>query len=425
MRGGVESEGPPLTHRRRSARLSGLLLALAAGVMGCSGEGASAPPVEELVGLPWEEIEELGRDRPVLWRMWRGDPSINAFVDGWVAPQVRELYGIELRAVSGLGPEIVNQLALEAQVGARGAADLVWINGENFHNLRAQELLWGPWAQVLPSMAYVDSTSAIIMKDFEQDPAGYEAPWGRVQFALIYDETRTPEPPRTFGELASWIRSNPGRFTHDQEFTGITFLKGLMYALAGGVEPFRGGFREEAWAEGGEAVWSWLEELRPHFWRGGTTFPAGVADMHRLFANREIDFTMSNNHNEVVAKVRQGILPESSRALVLREGTIANAHYLGIPFNAPNPAGAMLVANFLLSPEAQFEKLRPEVWADGTVLALDRLPEPWRGRFLALEADPRAIPGDTLERYAVPEVSPEYHMRLSEGWRARIRGAMR
>ena len=42
----------------------------------------------------------------------------------------------------------------------------------------------------------------------------------------------------------------------------------------------------------------------------------------------------------------------------------------------------MVVADFLLSPEAQLEKQRAEVWGDGTVLALDRLPDPWRRRNL-------------------------------------------
>src|SRR5690606_27668971 len=113
--------------------------------------------------------------------------------------------------------------------------------------------------------------------------------------------------------------------------------------------------------------------------------------MHRLFANNEIDFSMSNNQNDVINKVRQGVLPPSARAMVLRDGTIANAHYVGIPFNAPNPAGAMVVANLLLSPEAQLEKLKPEVWADGTVLDPTRVPESWRTSFGAASAHPHAI----------------------------------
>ena len=34
----------------------------------------------------------------------------------------------------------------------------------------------------------------------------------------------------------------------------------------------------------------------------------------------------------------------------------------------------MMVINFLISPEAQFEKMQPAVWGDGTVLRTDELP---------------------------------------------------
>ena len=114
----------------------------------------------------------------------------------------------------------------------------------------------------------------------------------------------------------------------------------------------RGAVRDRAGSVAAEpAGFKALYALSPlHSVREGTTYPPDVAAMHRLFANGEIDFPMSNNQNEVVTKVRQGILPETARGLVLRDGTIANAHYLGIPFNAPNPAGAMVVADFLLSP---------------------------------------------------------------------------
>lgn len=373
-------------------------------------------------GAGWGEIEEAARDTRVVWRMWRADPSVNSYVDGWVAPRVRERYGIELVAAEGQGPELVNQFTVERETGARGGADLVWINGETFHHLRDEELLYGPWADRLPNAVLVDTASPIIARDFEQDPEGYESPWGRVQFALIYDTLRTPRPPRTVAELGAWIRAHPGRFTHDQSFTGTTFHKILLYALNGGVEMFEGGFDEAAYDAGSERVWRWLERHRPFFWRRGEAYPPGVADLHRLFANGEVDFSMSNNENDVVTKVRQGILPATSRALLLRDGTIANTHYVGIPFNAPNPAGAMVVANFLLSPEAQLEKARPAVWADGTVLDVSRLPEAWRTRFDSLERDPRAVPRDSLERYAVPEVAPEYHERMARDWRERIRG---
>ncbi len=403
---------------------SQLWLALLAVLTACGNDrGADATTeLRQLTALPWDSVEARARGTTVTWRKWRGDPAINAYVDGWLAPRLRERYDIRLEAVDAQGPEIVNQLVLESEAGrGRGSASLLWINGETFAALRSESLLAGPWAGILPNAAYIDSSSRIISRDFEQDPRGYESPWGTVQFALIYDTVRTPQPPRSFDELSTWIRAHPGRFTHDQGFTGVTFLKILMYARGGGAEAFAGGFTEEKYERGRLAVFAWLDSLRMSFWRDGATFPPDVAAMHRLFANAEIDFSMSNNQHDVVNKIRRGELPSSARAAVLRDGTIANAHYVGIPFNAPNPAGALVVANLLLSPEAQFEKLQPDVWADGTVLDVSRVPEPWRSRFGELAADARAIPRDTLARYARPEVAPQFHERLSTDWRAWVR----
>ena len=404
---------------QRLALMALLLVAVVTGA--CARE---APPVTaaELARLPWDSVLTRARGTTVVWRMWRGDPAINTFIDQWVAPRLLAEYGVTLQAVNGQGNELVDQLTVEREAGARtGTASLLWINGETFSALRARQLLAGPWSQVLPSAANVDSTSPIISRDFEQDPAGYESPWGTVQLALIYDSARTPMPPRSVAELAAWIRAHPGRFTYDQSFAGITFLKGMLYALGGGVDAYRGGFDSTTYLAGRTHLFALLDSLKPFLWRKGTQYPPDVAAMHRLFANREIDFTLSNNQNEAVAKATQGILPSTSRALVLRDGTIANAHFVGIPFNAPNAAGAMVVANFLLSPEAQLEKQRPAVWADGTVLSLARLPVEWRPRFDSVVNDPRLVPADTLRAYARPEVSPRYHERLQDDWRRMIR----
>jgi putative spermidine/putrescine transport system substrate-binding protein len=398
----------------RSSRL--LLLAALAGI-GCGGR-EPAPVVD---AARWDDVVAQARGTTVRWRMWRGDPSINAYIDDWVAPRLAERFGITLQPIEGLGPDIVTQLRVEAQAGASGTADLVWINGETFAALQRDSLLHGPWAHRLPSAEFVDSASPIVSRDFERDPAGYESPWGRVQFALIYDTLRTPTPPRSVAELEQWILAHPGRFTHDQGFTGTTLQKIILYALNGGVDSLDGGFTDEKWNRASTPLFAWLERTRPAFWREGRAFPPGVADLHRLFANGEVDFSMSNNQHEVLTKVRQGVLPGSARALLLRDGTIANSHFVGIPRNAPNIAGAMVVADFLLSPEAQYEKLRPEVWADGTVLDVERLPEPWRSRFRALDTVPGAIPADTLARYARPEIAGEWHERLVAEWRRRIR----
>lgn len=396
---------------------------MAAGCGGAHGGDGERRGRADVVRAPWDTVVSRARGETVTFLMWRGDPSINHYVDDWVGPRLKARYGVTLNAVDGQGATILNNLVVERDAGRSvGAADLVWINGETFANLRRESLLFGPWSGRLPNAAYVDSASPIIARDFGQEPKGFESPWGRTEFAFIYDSTRTLRPPRTFDDLAIWIRTHPGRFTHDQSFTGLAFLKVLMYHLAGGVMRLEGGFDSARYVTASAKVWIWLDAVRPAFWRGGTVYPHGVADLEQLFANREVDFAMSYNQNEVVTKIRQGVLPASSRALVLRDGTLANAHYLGIPFNAPHPAAAMVAANFLLSPEAQWEKAKPDVWADGTVLARARLPADWGQRFAAIEHDERAVPADTLAKYAQPEIAPRYGELLQADWRRRVRG---
>ena len=39
--------------------------------------------------LPWDSVVARARGTTVTWRKWRGDPAINAYVDGWVAPRLR------------------------------------------------------------------------------------------------------------------------------------------------------------------------------------------------------------------------------------------------------------------------------------------------------------------------------------------------
>jgi len=70
---------------------------------------------------------------------------------------------------------------------------------------------------------------------------------------------------------------------------------------------------------------------------------------------------------------------------VLNNGTIGNTNFVAIPFNANAKEGAMVMANFLMSPEAQAHKQNPEVWGSFTVLDVERLPEDAKATFQNLQ----------------------------------------
>ncbi len=378
------------------------------------------PSEDQVLERSWDEIEAAAAGETVTLMMWMGDPSINDYMNGYVVPELRDRYGIELEIVSGQGSQIVSTLLSELESGRRDSQlDLLWINGETFFQLREIDALFGPFTEKLPHSAYVDYDDPFIGTDFQQPIAGMEAPWGNVQFTLIYDETEVETPPQDPAALADWVRANPGRFTIPNEFAGMTLLKSLMIAMAG-PEALYGPFDEDVYERWSTELWAYLNELKPHFWRSGQTFPSSLAQLHQLFANGEVAFTMSNNDSEVDNKIAEGLFRQTSRAYVPESGTIQNSHYLGIPRQAASKAAALVAINFLMSPEAQLEKMKPAVWGDGTVLDLERLPAEWQQQFAEIPGRQRAPDRTAIERRALRELAPEYMIRLAEDFRREV-----
>ena len=249
---------------------------------------------------------------------------------------------------------------------------------------------------------------------------GYESPWGSVQLILIADSSRVTSPPVNPAALLEWSREHPGRFTFDMAFTGLTFLKSLMIGLSTRPADLYGPFNEQVYERNAARLWHYLKELKPWMWKKGETYPATVARMHQLFRAGEIDFSMSNNDGELDIKVAQGVLPNGSYGFVLETGTIRNSHYVGIPTLSRSKAGAMVVANFLLSEDAQVKKLDPLVWGDGSVLDVDRMSEDAQLQMYVYLDNRRSPRSSNIVEYALPELAPEYMIRLSRDFRTEI-----
>ncbi|MDR9418069.1 ABC transporter substrate-binding protein [Gracilimonas sp.] len=368
--------------------------------------------------LSWEEVEEEAKNSKVTMMMWMGDPLINEYMNGYVKPQVKERLGIDLEIVNGQGTQIVSTLMSELESGrAESQIDMMWINGETFYQLRQIDGLFGPFTESLPNMHYVDLENPFIGIDFQQPVDGYEAPWGNVQFTLIYDPDQVNSPPQDFEEFQQWVRQNPRKFTIPTDFSGITLLKSWMLAMPENPDVFYGEFDEAIYQEYSTRLWEEINAIKSDFWRNGETFPNSVAQLHQLFSNGEVAFTMSNNDSEVDNKITEGVFPEDSRGYVLESGTIQNSHFLGIAKLSSNKAGAMAVINFMISPEAQFEKMKPQVWGDGTVLSMEKIPEEWQQKFSEIPGRKQAPERIEIQEKALQEPDPEYMIRLFEDFR--------
>jgi putative spermidine/putrescine transport system substrate-binding protein len=403
--------------RRRLMTWQLMILILLCGLL-----AFTPPSLEAETAGSWEEVLQQARGQTVDWYMWGGFPATNAYVNGFVAEQVMERYGVRLRQVPVTDiSEVIGKLLVEKQAGktAGGQADLLWINGENFRTAKRNDLLYGPFAQRLPNQKLVDWGRTAVRNDFGEPVEGLESPWGSAQVVMIYDSVRTPEPPNSMDALLDWIRKHPGRFAYPAppDFTGSVFVRHVFYHVSGNVDAWQQDpLDEKRFERAAQATYDLLIDLEPFLWRQGKTYPESPIRLSQLFADGEVDFSMSYHPSEASKMINDGLFPDSVRTFVFEEGTIANTHFVAIPFNAQDMAGAMVVANFLLSPEAQLEKADPRVWGDFPAIDLQRLDGQWRTRFAGLPRGPATLPDDVLQRHQLPEPPSEILIRLEKGW---------
>ncbi|MET4101178.1 putative thiamine transport system substrate-binding protein [Roseovarius sp. MBR-78] len=388
---------------------------------------ALAAPLAAQEAVPdpkdWPAVTEAAKGQTVYWHAWAGWNSTNDYI-AWVGEQVSERYGITIEHVKLKDTaDAVSRVIAEKSAGkdAGGAVDLIWINGENFAAMKEQGLLFGPWAEDLPNWQYIDpEENPAAVSDFTVPTDGLESPWSQSQVVFYYDTARVDAPPRSMPALGEWLRENPGRFAYPQppDFLGTTFLKQALQELAPDPSVLEQPVTEETYASATAPLWAWLDDLTPNLWRGGEAYPQTGPRLIQLMNDGEIDLALSFNPNEASNAIANFELPDTVRSYVLDGGTISNISFVAIPYNASAKAGAMVVANFLMSPEAQAKKADPAVWGSGTVLSMDRLSPEDRARFDAIERGVATLAPDELGA-TIPQPPPSWMTRLEEDWIAR------
>lgn len=371
----------------------------------------------------WAAVLAEARGQTVYWHAWGGSGQINDYI-AWTAAEVADRHGIRLEHVRLADTaEAVSRVLAEKAAGrlAGGAVDLIWINGENFAAMKANELLFGPWAFDLPNWQFVDpEQNPSVVYDFTIPTEGFESPWSMAQIVFYHDSARLPDPPRSMAALLDHARDNPGRFAYPAppDFLGGTFLKQALIEMVDDPDRLRSPVDGADFDAVTAPLWRFLDDLHPNLWRRGAAWPQNGPRLRQLMADGEIDLALSFNPNEAAAAIANRELPDTVRAYVLDGGTIGNASFVAIPFNASAKAGAMVVADFLLSPEAQVRKQDPAVWGAMTVLDLARLPDEWRAAFAAIDFGPGALTPEELGR-TLPEPHPSWMVALNEAWAAR------
>lgn len=328
----------------------------------------------------WEDVTVRAQNEgEVNLYYWGGSDTINIWMDSVVAPELAQL-GVTLNPVRITGTKdavdlVLTEIASGKAIG-EGSVDAIWLNGENFATLKRQDALFGAFADKLPNSQFIefnanDPRALLNLRDFGVETGAAEVPWSGEQYVCAINTGRVnkADAPSNFDELRSYLEANPGKFTYVKppHYLGNTFVQAAIYALnpdGSGAEPFQDSIQVVGAQELARLIAPGLEYLKsieplmlggPN---GNTRYPEDESALDGLLLNGEVDFSCKFGLYAVAVGLANGNMPEGAEAFVFPEGNmIKNKNYLAIPANAPNPAAALVMANYMSSIESQASKL--------------------------------------------------------------------
>jgi len=369
----------------------------------------------------WKNILQEGSGQKIYFHAWGGAKNINSYID-WAANVMKKKYNITVKHVKVTDTSnVVGRILAEkkSSKNTNGAVDIVWINGENFSFMKKNNLLLKKnWIIKLPNSKLLDlKNNPSLLNDFGVPTEGMEMPWGVSQLNFYYDSQYIKSPPRSAEALKQYIIKNKGRFTFPQppDFIGSSFLKQILIELIPDKNVLKLEFQKESHYNMLNPLWIWLDEVTPYLWRKGKNYPTNYLALTELVADREIDIGMAFNIAHASNAISEGKLQKTVKSYIHKKGTLANVHFLTIPYNSSRKAAAKIFINFLLSPKAQIKKQNKNFWGDPSVLSPKKLSTEWKNKFLRLPRGSATLSNEELEK-KLEEPHPSWVKVIEENW---------
>ncbi|WP_423738707.1 ABC transporter substrate-binding protein [Clostridium niameyense] len=384
------------------------------------------PNSNDLTKQDWNHIVEEAKGSTINFYGWGGSEQTNKWIDNYLAKELKQKYNITLKRVPMDIDDILNKLVGEKQASnEKGTIDVVWINGENFYTAKKNKLLYGPFSNKLPNMKkYINNDDPEVKYDFGVSIDGYEVPYGKAQFVMVYDKDRVPSAPKNHKELLEFVKKNPGKFTYPAppDFTGSAFVRNIIYDIVGyekfvNMKPDKGLVEKEI-----KPAIDYLKELKPYLLNDGKTYPANIAALDNMYSDKQVLNTMTYNPNSVSERIENGQFPKNTYTALFDKGDIGNTHFVAIPFNSQNKPGAMIAINTIISFEMQKSKYDPKNWGDLPVFGNEKLSDKEKKEIESIKIGKGALSQEELFKHRLPEMPASLVPIIEKIWEENIPG---
>lgn len=378
----------------------------------------------DVSGMSFEELVETAKGTTVTFYGYGGDDNLNAWLDDYFAPRMKEKYDITMERVPMNIEDILSQLQGEI-LGEKqdGDIDMIWINGENFRTCKENNMLYGPFATELPNyQTYVDGEDEENLADFCFPIEGYEAPYGKAQLVMIADTAVTPDLPTSTEEFMEFCKANKGKVTYPAlpDFTGSAFVRNVIYDICGYEQFMEMEADKETVKAAIEPALEYLRQLNPYLWNEGKTFPADSTTVANMFADGELVMDISYDAYSTATNIENGSYTATTQSFQFEKGTIGNTNYIAIAGNSANKAGAMVAINEMLDPEVQanrFATIRTI-----PVVEYTKLDDTQKEAFDVVEIGEGVISQDELLAKRLPEMPSNLVPIIEEIWAEEVVG---
>lgn len=187
----------------------------------------------------------------------------------------------------------------------------------------------------------------------------YLVPYRASQVLLAYNSEKVAEAdvPKTWADLISWTKKNPGQFIYcrpDKGGSGGNFVVRAIHE-ANGRDPSKftpDNYSDDAAKKAFAPAWDMLKDLGPSLYDNGS-YPAGNNPVLQLFAEGAVSMISAWSDQSLQA-ISQGVLPPSTKLTQLTDLPFAGGYaFSSIPTQAAHKDASFKLANFVLTPEVQ------------------------------------------------------------------------